>query len=122
MGKFVVKKTKTGFKFNLKAGNGEIIATSEVYNTKGACLNGVKSVINNAPKANFEDQTLRNERRAHDAAVIHNFFNEMRAPARHARDSEQRSVEFLRNIQHTVDDARKQVEIGAHTLGALAPF
>ena len=57
MGKFVVKKTKTGFKFNLKAGNGEIIATSEVYNTKGACLNGVKSVINNAPKANFEDQT-----------------------------------------------------------------
>ena len=57
MGKFVVKKTKTGVKVNLKAGNGEIIATSEVYNTKGACLNGVKSVINNAPKANFEDQT-----------------------------------------------------------------
>ena len=57
MGKFVVNKTKTGFNFNLKAGNGEIIATSEVYNTKGACLNGVKSVINNAPKANFEDQT-----------------------------------------------------------------
>ncbi len=58
MGKFVVKKTKTGFKFDLKAGNGEIIATSEVYKTKGACLNGVKSVIANAPKGNFEDQTV----------------------------------------------------------------
>ncbi len=57
MGKFVVRKTKTGFKFDLKAGNGEVIATSEVYKTKGACLNGVKSVIANAPKANFEDQT-----------------------------------------------------------------
>ncbi|MBO4500905.1 MAG: YegP family protein [Clostridia bacterium] len=58
MGKFVVRKTKTGFKFDLKAGNGEIIATSEVYKTKGACLNGVKSVIANAPKGNFEDQTV----------------------------------------------------------------
>ena len=57
MGKFVVKKTATGFKFNLKAGNGEIIATSEVYTTKAACLNGVKSVAKNAPIANFEDLT-----------------------------------------------------------------
>ena len=57
MGKFVVKKTNTGFKFNLKAGNGEIIATSEVYTTKAACLNGVKSVVKNAPVANFEDLT-----------------------------------------------------------------
>ena len=29
MGKYVVKKTKTGIKFDLKAGNGEIIANSE---------------------------------------------------------------------------------------------
>ena len=57
MGKFLVKKTNTGIKFDLKAGNGEVIATSEVYKTKGACLNGVKSVIANAPKANIEDQT-----------------------------------------------------------------
>ncbi len=57
MGKFLVKKTSTGIKFDLKAGNGEVIATSEVYKTKGACLNGVKSVIANAPKANIEDQT-----------------------------------------------------------------
>ena len=30
MGKFVVRNTKTGIKFDLKAGNGEVIATSEV--------------------------------------------------------------------------------------------
>ncbi len=58
MGKFVVKETATGFKFDLKASNGEVVATSEVYSTKAACLNGVKSVINNAPKANLEDQTV----------------------------------------------------------------
>ncbi len=47
MGKFVVKQTSTGFKFDLKAGNGEVIATSEVYTTKAACLNGIESVKNN---------------------------------------------------------------------------
>ena len=31
MGKFVMKETKNGVKFDLKAGNGEVIATSEVY-------------------------------------------------------------------------------------------
>ena len=44
MGKFVVKETATGFKFDLKAANNETIATSEVYATKAACLNGVESV------------------------------------------------------------------------------
>jgi hypothetical protein len=56
MGKFVVKETSTGFKFDLKAGNGETIATSEVYTTKSACLNGVKSVKTNCV-GEIEDQT-----------------------------------------------------------------
>ena len=51
MGKFVVKKTDTGYKFDLKAGNGEVIATSEGYSTKPNCLNGVESVKKNAPEA-----------------------------------------------------------------------
>ncbi len=51
MGKFAVKTVKSGIKFNLKAGNGEIIATSEVYNSRSACLNGVESVRKNAPEA-----------------------------------------------------------------------
>ena len=57
MGKFVIKQAKTGFMFNLKAGNGEIIATSEVYTTLDACKNGVASVQKNAPIAAIEDQT-----------------------------------------------------------------
>lgn len=58
MGKFVVKATKTGFVFNLKAGNGEVIATSEIYTTEAACMKGVESVRNNAADAKLEDQTV----------------------------------------------------------------
>lgn len=58
MGKFVVSETKTGFKFNLKATNGQIIATSEIYSSKASCLNGVESVKKNSAKANLEDQTV----------------------------------------------------------------
>lgn len=57
MGKFVVKETKTGIKFDLKAGNGEVIATSEVYTTKAACIKGIESVKKNAAVAAVEDQT-----------------------------------------------------------------
>ncbi len=58
MGKFVVKSTKTGFVFNLKAGNGEVIAVSEVYNTEASCMNGIESVRKNAVAAKLEDQTV----------------------------------------------------------------
>lgn len=58
MGKYVVKETKTGIKFDLKASNGEVILTSEVYTTKAACLNGIESVTKNAVIANIEDQTV----------------------------------------------------------------
>ncbi len=58
MGKFVIKPAKSGgYVFNLKAGNGEVIATSEVYNSLEACKNGVQSVKTNAPAAAMEDQT-----------------------------------------------------------------
>ncbi len=57
MGKFVIKKTNTGVKFDLKAGNGEVIATSEVYSSDSACKNGIESVRKNAPIAAVEDQT-----------------------------------------------------------------
>ena len=58
MGKFVIRKTATGVKFDPKAGNGEVIATSEVYTTEDACRNGVASVQKNAPVAAVEDQTV----------------------------------------------------------------
>lgn len=56
-GKFVIKQTKTGTKFDLKAANGEVIASSEVYSSEAACINGIESVRVNAPKASVEDQT-----------------------------------------------------------------
>ncbi len=57
MGKFVVRETATGIKFDLKAGNGEVIATSEVYTTEAACLNGIESVKKNCV-GEIEDQTV----------------------------------------------------------------
>ena len=64
MGKFAIKNTKSGVKFNLKATNGEIIATSEVYKTLASCKNGIESVRRNSAKANFEDQTVENPEKA----------------------------------------------------------
>lgn len=58
MGKFVVSKAKTGYKFNLKASNGQVIATSEIYDSEAGCKNGIDSVKKNAPIAPIEDQTV----------------------------------------------------------------
>lgn len=57
MGKYVIKQAKTGPMFNLKAANGEIIGTSEIYSSADACRNGIASVTKNAPIAALEDQT-----------------------------------------------------------------
>ncbi|MDD4428957.1 MAG: YegP family protein [Paludibacter sp.] len=57
-GEFVIRETKTGTKFDLKAGNGEVILTSEVYASLAACKNGIESVRTNAPVAPVEDQTV----------------------------------------------------------------
>jgi uncharacterized protein YegP (UPF0339 family) len=46
MGKFVITNRKNGeFQFNLKAANGQVILTSEGYNNKAACVNGIESVM-----------------------------------------------------------------------------
>ena len=44
MGKFIIKKTNTGIKFDLKATNGQVVATSQVYKDKAYCVNGIESV------------------------------------------------------------------------------
>ncbi len=56
--KFVLKKGSTGkFHFNLVATNGQVIATSEAYESKAAALNGIESVKKNAPVAELDDET-----------------------------------------------------------------
>jgi len=58
-GKFEIKKDKAGkFRFNLIAPNGEIIASSEAYESKEACKNGIQSVKTNAASAEIVDNSM----------------------------------------------------------------
>lgn len=57
MSKFVIKTVKSGIKFDLKAKNGEVIATSETYSSEAACRKGIESVKANSVIAKLEDQT-----------------------------------------------------------------
>ena len=60
MSRFSVKVLPGGCKFDLYAPNGQMIATSEVYDTRAACLKGVESVRKSAPSAGVEDLTEDN--------------------------------------------------------------
>jgi len=56
--RFERKETKSGkFMFNLKAGNHQVIGTSESYETVKSRDNGVASVMKNAPGAKIDDTT-----------------------------------------------------------------
>lgn len=57
MGKFTIREKNGKYSFRLKAGNGEIIATSQMYKSLKTCRAGIDSVRRNAPDANLEDQT-----------------------------------------------------------------
>lgn len=51
-GKFEVYHDKAGgYRFRLKASNGQIIAVSQAYKSRESCLKGIESVKNNAPNA-----------------------------------------------------------------------
>lgn len=51
-GKFELYKDKAGkWRFRLKAGNGQVIATGEAYESKSAAQNGIESIKRNAPDA-----------------------------------------------------------------------
>ena len=58
MGKFVIRTVNSGIKFDLKATNGQVILSSEVYNSKTSCRKGIQSIIKNGPIAKIEDQTV----------------------------------------------------------------
>lgn len=57
MSKFVIRTVPSGVKFDLKAANGQVIATSEVYTTEAACRKGIASIRKNAPVAGVENRT-----------------------------------------------------------------
>ena len=57
-GKFVLKKGTTGkFRFNLHSTNGQVVATSEAYESKRAALAGIEAVKRLAADAPIEDLT-----------------------------------------------------------------
>lgn len=60
-GKFEIKAGKTGkFRFNLKASNGQIILTSEAYESRAAAVKGITSVKKNAGNdKRFERKTAK---------------------------------------------------------------
>ncbi len=59
MGKFVIKQTKSGgYGFNLKATNGQVIATGQTYRSLLSCKKGIASIQKNASVAPVEDQTV----------------------------------------------------------------
>ena len=59
-GKFVVKKGTTGkFRFSLLSTNGQVVASSEAYNTKASAMGGIRSVKSLAADAEIEDQTTK---------------------------------------------------------------
>ncbi len=56
--KFVIKEsTNEQYYFNLYSVNGRVIATSELYETKQGCKNGINAVKRDAPEAETDDQT-----------------------------------------------------------------
>jgi uncharacterized protein YegP (UPF0339 family) len=58
MSKFEIYKDRKGeFRWRLRAGNGEVIATGEGYSSKDGCKKGIKSVQKNAKAAEIVDQT-----------------------------------------------------------------
>ena len=59
MGKFIIKKTNTGFVFHLKASNMQTVSTSQVYSSLSSCKAGCESIKKNCG-APIEDQTLKN--------------------------------------------------------------
>ncbi|MCL6274672.1 YegP family protein [Muricauda sp. 2012CJ35-5] len=68
MGKFEIKTDKSGqFRFNLKAGNGQVILSSEAYTTKSACENGIESV-----KTNSQDDNRYDRKTAKDGSPYFN--------------------------------------------------
>ncbi len=60
-GKFEISKRKNGeFQFNLKAGNGQVILTSEGYSSRDGCNNGIESVRKHSKAAaNFDKKTAK---------------------------------------------------------------
>jgi uncharacterized protein YegP (UPF0339 family) len=56
--KFVVRKTSNDqFRFNIVAGNGQVVATSETYTRKAAAMDTIASIKQSVGQAAVDDRT-----------------------------------------------------------------
>lgn len=62
MSRFCIRRVSSGIKFDLTAANGQVIASSEVYETEAACRRGIASVRKAALTQKTEDQTLTGQK------------------------------------------------------------
>ena len=64
MGKFIIsKRANNDFQFNLKAGNGQVILTSQGYTTKTSCESGIESVkTHSQDDSKYERNTAKDQR------------------------------------------------------------
>jgi uncharacterized protein YegP (UPF0339 family) len=66
MGKFEITTRKNSeFQFNLMAGNGQVILTSEGYSSKSGCISGIESVKKNALDDNKYDRKTSSNSKAY---------------------------------------------------------
>lgn len=65
MEKIVIVRTASGYRFDLRAANGECIAGSEVYSSLALCRKGIASVEKCAPTAGFADLTAGSPKARH---------------------------------------------------------
>ncbi|MDO4581805.1 MAG: DUF1508 domain-containing protein [Bacillota bacterium] len=61
MGTFVIKKSKKGYYFVLKAKNSEVIATSEIYTTQAGAKKGCDTVVKAVSFASCDDLTVESD-------------------------------------------------------------
>jgi len=58
MGKYVIRKSKTGFYFNVEATNGQVIATAQQYKSKPSCKKAIDA-LKKLVKSPIEDLTIK---------------------------------------------------------------
>jgi uncharacterized protein YegP (UPF0339 family) len=59
VGSFEIYQSGDGFRWRLKASNGQIIAVGEAYTTKASAQKGIDSVKRHASEATIKDLTVK---------------------------------------------------------------
>ncbi len=101
--KFHIKQAKSGdFYFNLKAGNGEIILSSEMYEAKAGASNGIASVKTNAPN---DDRYERKETTAGDPYFVLKAGNGQQIGKSETYSSKSSMENGIRSVKENAPDA-----------------